>query len=104
MRLTKEQNQKVNQYIIDCIDSECYGVETKTDKEKLSFIFDTFKKEKGWEINQRRKNTQVIFADWLSGLPSCFNIEFMNYKILELAKKWETLPENPTEKQEDKIL
>jgi len=28
----------------------------------------------------------------------------MNYKILELAKKWGSLPENPIEKQEDKIL
>lgn len=104
MRLTKEQNQTVRQYIIDSIDSEPYEVETETDQEKLAFLYKTFQAEKGWEIERGSKPVIEIFKDWLQGLPTCFNIEFENYKILELAKSWETLPENPTEKQEDKIL
>jgi hypothetical protein len=40
----------------------------------------------------------------LQGLPSCLNIVFSNYDIIQLAKSWESLPENATEKQEDKIL
>ena len=42
--------------------------------------------------------------NWIMGLPTCLNIDFENYKILELAKLWGSIPENATEKQEDKIL
>jgi len=102
MRLTKEQNNTIKKYILDCIDPEAYEVEAKTDKEKLSFLFDTFKKEKGWEIERIGINNS--FKDWLQGLPSCFHIEFQNHAILKLAISWGSLPKKPTEKQEDKIL
>ncbi len=103
MRLTKEQNQTIKQYIINAIDSEGYGVETKTDREKLQFLYDTFISEYGWNIKQT-SSSRLSFKEWLQGLPSVFNIVFTNYDILELAKKWGSLPANPTEKQEDKII
>lgn len=37
------------------------------------------------------------------GLPSCFNIEFMNFEILNLYKSWYNI-DVLTEKQEQKIL
>jgi len=101
--MKKEMRKKIEQYIIDHIDSECYDVVTNTAAEKLTFLEKTFILEKQWRLD-RNANKQTIFKGWLQGLPSCFTIEFENYKILKLAKSWGSLPENPTEKQEDKIL
>lgn len=50
------------------------------------------------------KTYQNVLANYLMGLPSSIDIAFENYKILKLAKLWNSLPENATEKQEDKIL
>jgi hypothetical protein len=38
------------------------------------------------------------------GLPSCLNVDYENYRIIELCKEWCVLPENATEAQEYKIL
>ena len=109
MRLTKDQNKTIDQYIIGCVDSNAYDVETTTDAEKLSFLYKTFRTEKNGELKRinpytNSLNELSIFTDWLQGLPTIFTIEFENYKILRLAKTWGSLPEKPTEKQEDKIL
>jgi hypothetical protein len=99
--MTKTQ-KKAQAYIIDCIDSEAYEVKTSTDKEKIQFLFDTFRNEYGWYIE--RVGVNEALKEWYMGLPSVFNMAFTNYDILQLAKKWGTLAENATEKQEDKIL
>jgi len=99
---TKELNSKVKPYIINCVDSSAYDTKTVTDKEKLQFLFNTFKAEKGYDI--KRVGVYKAFKDWCMGLPTAFSIEYTNYKILELAKEWGSIPENATEKQEDKIL
>ena len=110
-RLTKEQNEKYFKYILGCIDNQDYcsaceepepKEELKTDKEKLGFLLNQFKAEKGHEIE--RVGFYKAFEEWIRGLPSCFNIEFMNYKILELAKRLGTLNKNATESEEDKII
>lgn len=90
------------QYILNSIDCSGYGVKCNTDWSKLVFLNETFKSEYGWAIKQYGK--QKAFREWIMGLPSSFNIEFENYKILQLAKKWGSLPANATERQEDKIL
>lgn len=100
-------NQRVNAYILAAIDSEGYDLEKQpeTDKEKLQFLADTFKREFMHDNALRYYGTyQNCFANWLMGLPSCFNIAFENYRILEIAKEWGTLPKDATEKQEDKVL
>ena len=99
-------NKLAFDYIIGNIDPEAYEIEAKTDAEKLAFVLDCFNKEVNHEYNKKRiPNLQARFADYLMGLPSVINIDgFVNYKILEIAKKWESIPENATEKQEDKIL
>jgi hypothetical protein len=89
-------------YIIDAISTEGYDVEAKTTKEKLQFLKRTFESEYGHMIP--RVGEQKAFSEWIRSLPSTFNIEFYNNEIIELAKKGKSLPENPTEKQEDKIL
>lgn len=94
--------QKLEKYIIDSISTEGYGVKATTNKEKLQFLYNTFKSEFGHEI--ARKGEVNAFKDWIQGLPGSFNIEFYNNKILELAKRIGSLPANPTEKEEDKII
>jgi hypothetical protein len=93
---------KAQEYILNTIDSEAYEVETKTNKEKLQFLFDTFKKANGKRIGQI--GTQKALEEWFQGLPTVFPLAFTNYDILELAKKWGTLEENATEAKEDKYL
>ena len=100
-------NQRVNAYILAAIDSDGYELEKQpeTDTEKLQFLADTFKKEFMHDNSLRYYGTyQNCFANWLMGLPSCFNIAFENYRILEIAKEWGSLPKEATEKQEDRVL
>jgi hypothetical protein len=100
-----ELNAKVFQYILNCIDGEGYEVEFSTDTEKLQFLATTFKSEYCYPENLRYYgNVQKTLSNWFAGLPSSCNIDFENYKILEIAKSWECIPKNATEKQEDKII
>lgn len=99
-----EFKNNVYSYILSCIDGEGYGIELNTDKEKINFVFDTFKKEYSYQIEYYGSNINRAFSEYLMGLPSCINIDFENYKILEIAKKWGSIPQNPNEIQEDKII
>ena len=100
VRLTKENNEKIKKYIFSIIDGENYNVTFKNDKEKLQFVYDTFVKEYGHEIE--RRGPLGAFSEWIKGLPSAFNVEYRNYYILELAKEWGQVVE--TESQQYKIL
>jgi hypothetical protein len=94
-------------YILDSIDGDGYGVQLETDKQKIDFVYETFKSEYKYALEHYGQNGMSetrIFAEYLAGLPSCINIEFRNYYILEMAKQWGSIPENATEKQEEKIL
>lgn len=105
MKLTKEQKAIIYRYIIDCISPEAYEVKAETDAQKLQFLADTFRKEYCYPENLKRYGSyQEVLRQWIMGLPSVFNVDFENYAIIALAKKWGSLPENATEKQEDKIL
>lgn len=93
------------QYIIDCIDSSGYDIELKTDEEKLRFVAKCFQAEYLCKNTLLRDKTyQNCIAQWFMGLPSVINIDFENYKIIEIAKKWGSISENATDKQIDKIL
>ena len=99
---TKELNKKAYEYILYCIDSYDKDISKLSDKEKLQELYSNFKAEKDWEIE--RIGEYQAFISWIQGLPTYFNIEFENYKILELAKKWGSIPQNATDKEEQKIL
>lgn len=99
VKLYKQENE----YILSAIDASGYDVpEPTTNKEKVQFLYDTFHSEYAFMIE--RVGEYKALQEWLMGLPSSMNIEFVNYNILQLAKKWGSLPENATEKQEEKIL
>lgn len=95
--------KNVFNYILSSIDGEGYGVELNTDSEKVNFVLATFRSEYAHGIKYYQSE-QRAFSEWLAGLPSGINIEYRNYFILELAKQWESIPADATEKQEDKIL
>ncbi len=99
---TKQLNDVSKKYIIDCIDSTNYDMETNTDMEKLTFLYETFHAEAGWNIE--RVGERNAFKNWLQGLPSSFNIVFTNYDIIQLAKKWKSLSTNATEREENRII
>lgn len=102
---TLSLSKKYEQYILDCIDSSGHNVDTKTDHEKVIFLWETFNKEYVYPENIRRYGSLLgCFIEWLPGLPSCLNIEFENHKILQLAQKMGSLAPNATEKQKDRIL
>jgi hypothetical protein len=98
-------NILVTDYILNAIDGESYGIELNTIPEKLQFLNNTFKKEYCFSANIRFYGSiQNVLKNWIMGLPSCFNIDFENYKIIELAVKWGSIPVNYSEKEADKIL
>jgi hypothetical protein len=104
MSKTTILNSFVFPYILNAIDGEGYGKELNTDQEKLQFLADTFKKEYVFPENLKRYGSyQEVFRQWIMGLPTCFSIDYSYYDTIQLAKKWGTLPENATEKQEDRI-
>ena len=103
MSKSSELDQTVKLYILDCIDNNDYSQKVlATTAQKIAFVESCFNKEYGHEIALVGRQNAVM--SWLQGLPSVLNIEFMNYKILELAEKWGSLPPNASEKQQDKIL
>lgn len=105
MSKSSELDQKVKQYILDCIDLECYG-------EKATSAQDAALKVVGFVMNEadrpynRKKlvSDQAIIADHIAGLPSYLNVAFTNYEIIQLAIKWGSISKNASEKEYQKIL
>ena len=93
----KNLELKKQAYVMSCIYCTGYSDETGefeltglTDKQKLQYVYDNFKSEAFNDYNMRKfKNNKTdIIADHLMGLPSYLNIEFRNFNILEIGKKW----------------
>lgn len=95
-------DQEVKIYILENIDGENYGRELNTTAEKIRFLEETFYSEYGFFV--QRYGRQGAIKEWLQGLPTAVHIDFLNHEILKLAVKWGSIPENASEKQEDKIL
>jgi len=103
---TKELNAKVFPYILNNIDTNGYDIYVEdTDSAKLQFLAETFVNEyvHPYSLNHD-KSYQGMFAGWLMGLPSAVHIDFENYRILEIAKEWGSIPPGASEREEYKIL
>lgn len=86
--------EKAEQYLLDCINYE------GTVAEKLQHVRDRFESEYNYPENKLYyPNTQVRLAQWFMGLPSAINIDYENYRIIELAKEWGSLSFDATERQ-----
>ena len=87
LRLNKRYGVQF-EYLFDCIDTEQIG-EDATDKEKINFVFKTFEDEYGNPYNKRiYPNECERLAQYLRGLPSCVNVAFVNYDIIQIGKSW----------------
>lgn len=96
---TNNELHPVFNYILGCIEHE------GTNEEKLKEVLNAFNSEFNFEQNKKRyPNLQTRFAEWLQGAPSLFEIEYWNDGIINLAKEWQSIPQDATEKQEQKIL
>lgn len=96
---TNNKLHPVFNYILGCIEHE------GTNEEKLKEVLNAFNSEFNFEQNKRRyPNLQNRFAEWLQGAPSSFEVEYWNDGIIKLAKEWQSIPQDATEKQEQKIL
>lgn len=91
--------EKAEQYILDCIDYD------GTPYAKLIHVRGHFESEYNYPANkQNYPNTQDRLAQWFMGVPSAISIDYENYRIIELAKEWGSLPIDATEKQEQRVL
>ena len=98
---TNRKNHPIFAYLESVISEEFEG----SLPERLQQVCEAFNSEYNYPDNKRRyPSLQNRFAEWLMGLPNALNVEYRNFAILELVKKWESIPENATEKQEDKII
>ena len=87
LRLNKRYGVQF-EYLSDSIDTEQIG-ENATDKEKINFVFKTFEDEYGNPYNKRiYQNECERLAQYLRGLPSCVNVAFTDYDIIQIGKSW----------------
>jgi hypothetical protein len=100
-----ERNVLIYDYIISCINGEGYNVELTNDKEKVLFLWETFKKEYCYPENIHYYGSiQNVFVNWCMGLPSSFNVLFTNNDILNLGKEWDLILESDSESKKDKFV
>lgn len=102
LKQTKQIKEAFNEYLLKAISTEDYNlkIEPVTNKERLQFLYNTFKAEFGHEIKQYGQ--YKAFNDWIQGLPTAFKILFRNNEIIEYT---ETLYKcKLTEKEKEKIL
>lgn len=72
---------KIESYIFDCINFDDYQKQPISKREQLIYLIEIFKTEKRY--NQYRTQKEM-FIDWCYGLPSCFNMDYQQYKVIEL--------------------
>lgn len=114
----KEQTTLINNYMLSAVDCEGFTAKSvgpegtiidmpvvcTTDKDKVNFVMGEFERYDYANNVERIPNTQLRFADWLMGLPSCFNIDYANYRILEIVISWQSLHADASERAKDKII
>lgn len=80
-------DKQIKTYLLNALASEDYeGAKLRTPGEQLAFFNSCFESEYGHMIE--RVGRQKALTEYLQGLPSAINLEFMNHKILELAEEW----------------
>ena len=86
-------------FLLDSIEIE--ENENATDKEKINYFFDCYDREFNHDYNKRYyPNEQERLKNYLQGLPSCINIPFYNWDILELYKQLNGIKTLSSKKEE----
>ena len=103
MRLSQETHNLYNNYLLESLDFDGFDLpKAKTNKDLINLFFGVFNSEMGYSIS--RIGEYKALVEYLSGLPSCINIDFDNHSIIERAKKYGSLIDNASESDEDKLL
>lgn len=74
-------------YVLDNINNEDETL--KTDKEKIDYFFEHFNDE--YECPYVRKKYPCEgerIADYVRNIPSCIDVAFENYDIIQIGKSW----------------
>ena len=95
---TKYKQNYVN-YILDTIDEDIHGKPLINKNDKISYIFERFYNEYGWNVEQQGKLKAM--NEWLSGL--ALNIDYTYSDIIKLAVDMGSIDENPSDKLQDKV-
>jgi hypothetical protein len=94
----------IQNYLLNSIEFDGMENVELSNRQKIEYFFNEFENHANYKYNlQRFPNIQERLKNWLQGLPSCINIVFSNYDILQLAKNLHNV-ESFTEKQEDTIV
>lgn len=91
----------IKSYIISAITNDGYdnSKELNTISEKLNFLHQTFMSEYGnWDIKRTGNYTKSL-KDWIAGLPSVFNIDYINNEIINKGIEFGALTEKSTDSQ-----
>jgi len=98
-------DKKAKLYLLSVITLDDYDIDDTnlSPFQKVQHVKDIFNSEYGWHV-QQHGNIVSSIREWLQGLPSCLNIVFYNYDIIQLAVSWGELSATATEKQQDKIV
>jgi hypothetical protein len=102
MSKSTELDKKAKLYLLDAMRSyleDDYEIDTFNNNEIIDFIKSSFYSTHQWSID--RYGRQKSLTDWLQGL--ALPIDFYYCDIIQLAKDWGSIPQNATQKQEDKI-
>ena len=87
-------------FILDHTDQDYDGNELKTDKAKITFLFDRFYSEYEWRVKQVGKRQAMI--DWLSGL--ALSLPCYNGEVIDLAIEMGSIDDNPSDQLIDRVL
>ena len=117
MRLTKEQNKDYDNYTINAIiDSDSYFYDYAQDTDEgiaymagdksvtphaIEIFFSIFENEFNWEIKKYGEFKALI--DYLMGEPSAIHLPSYYHNQIDLAKSFGSIPQDATEKEEQKI-
>ena len=86
-------------YILSHITQDHDGNTLTTDAQRIGFLFERFRNEYGWRIEQAGKRQAMI--DWLSGLAipfACYNGE-----IIDLAIRLGSIDPDPSPQLADRV-
>lgn len=99
--LNNNQKENLKKYVLNCINTEYYDFEVKTDKEKVQFVLDCFDKEYNYLNNKKRYPSLTNrLSEWLQGLPGVFEVAFYNEDILKLGLKFGLIDPGATDDEE----
>jgi len=102
MSKSSELDKTVKKYILNAIDPDYCEAKENDINSLIAGLKTAFYAEHGFMVE--RIGEQAAVAEWLQGLPSAVSIDFYNHEILKLAVLWGSIPEDATEKQQDKII